>query len=75
MMTCEEGINALNKIIDASISDAAKRTELKNFLMEVYKEDGEIVVKGILYDCNKYGDKEISKEISDLIKEVFFNFG
>ncbi len=71
----KEALIALERIIEASISDIKKQQELKTSLHEVYKTRNIIPAKGILADCHKYGDKELSTEIGELIKDVFFCYG
>ena len=73
-MKNEEGINALETIIDASISNTKKQDELKADLLRIYNDRGEIAAKGLLAECQRFGDKEVSEEIGKLIKDVYFNF-
>lgn len=70
-----EAIIVLEKIIDASISDITIQNELKESLHKVYKDRQVIAARGILSDCHIFGDKEISQEIGDLIKDVIFYYG
>lgn len=73
-MTDKEGIEALEIIIGASISNTEKQDELKAELLRIYKDQGVIAAKGILAECQRLGDKEVSEEIGKLIKDVAFNF-
>ncbi len=74
-MNSEEAISALEKIIEASISDIEKQSEIKSNLHKIYASRKIIATKNILSDCDKYGDKEPSNDIKELIKDVFFYFG
>ena len=73
-MTPQQAIEVLETVIDASISDPAKRETLKAELIRVFEERHQVPAKGILADCEKFGDRTISPEIGELIKEVCFYY-
>ncbi len=74
-MEPKDAIMALETIIEASVSDIEKQREIKANLHKVYNSRNVIATKGILADCHKFGDKKLSEEIKELIKDVFFYFG
>lgn len=74
-MEPKDAIAALEKIIESSISDVKKQHEIKASLHKVYSSRNFIATKGILSECHKFGDKELSEDIKELIKDVFYYIG
>lgn len=73
-MTREEGIEALERIAETSISNPAIRRRILADLSELKSIRGHLPAKGILANIQSNTDLEISEETGLLIKEVYFNF-
>lgn len=73
-MTREEGIEALERIVEVSISNPAIRRRTLADLSELKSIRGHLPAKGILADILSNSDLEISEETGLLIKEVHYNF-
>lgn len=73
-MEKEEGIKALEQIIQASFSSEDKQENLICELKEIYTTRGIVPAKGILAICQSEGDLAVSDETGNLIRTVVFNF-